>query len=69
MISLGFLVVLVVLVAIWPLIAPYGVNAITDAQFNPPNGRHWFGTDVHGRDLLTRVLHGARVSLLVGAVG
>jgi oligopeptide transport system permease protein len=41
----------------------------SDAQFQPPSARHWFGTDVHGRDLLSRVLFGARVSLLVGAVG
>ncbi|HEX6909926.1 MAG TPA: ABC transporter permease [Longimicrobium sp.] len=69
MISLGFLGALVALVLLWPLLAPYGVNATTDAQFHPPGWRHWFGTDVHGRDLLTRVLYGARVSLLVGAVG
>jgi oligopeptide transport system permease protein len=31
-----------------------------------PTWRHWFGTDFHGRDLLTRVLHGGRISLLVG---
>ena len=34
-----------------------------------PSAEHWFGTDVHGRDLLTRVCYGARISLLVGAVG
>src|SRR6185295_4116209 len=60
---------LVALVIIWPLLAPYSSDAISDAQFQPPDGRHWFGTDVHGRDLLTRVLYGARVSLLVGTVG
>jgi ABC-type dipeptide/oligopeptide/nickel transport system permease subunit len=64
-----FLAALVALVIIWPLLAPYSSDAISDAQFQPPDGRHWFGTDVHGRDLLTRVLYGARVSLLVGAVG
>jgi len=68
-VSLGFLCALVLLVLVWPLLTPYGVNAITDAQFLPPSGQHWFGTDVHGRDLLTRVVYGARVSLLVGAVG
>jgi ABC-type dipeptide/oligopeptide/nickel transport system permease subunit len=68
-ISLVFLTLLVLLVVVWPLIAPYPVNAITDEQFQPPDWKHWFGTDVHGRDLLTRVLYGARVSLLVGVVG
>ena len=41
----------------------------SDAQFQPPSVEHWFGTDVHGRDLFSRVLVGARVSLLVGSVG
>ena len=44
-------------------------NAISEAQFQPPGGPHWFGTDVHGRDLLSRVCGGARLSLFVGLVG
>lgn len=40
-----------------------------DAQFSPPIGMHWFGTDIHGRDLFARVVAGGRISLLVGAVG
>ena len=67
--SLVFLVLLGLLVLLWPFVAPYASNAISDAQFQPPSFKHWFGTDVHGRDLLTRVFYGARVSLLVGVVG
>ena len=37
--------------------------------FAPPSAQHWFGTDIHGRDIFSRVIYGARVSLLVGAVG
>lgn len=44
-------------------------DAVSDDQFQPPSVRHWFGTDVHGRDLMSRVLYGAQVSLLVGIVG
>jgi len=40
-------------------------DAISDAQFEPPGIEHWFGTDVHGRDQLSRVWYGARISLLV----
>ena len=40
-----------------------------DAPFAPPGARHWMGTDIHGRDLLARVLIGTRISLMVGAVG
>jgi len=44
-------------------------DRLSDEQFQPPSARHWFGTDVHGRDLLSRVLYGAQISLLVGVVG
>ena len=68
-ISMVFLIALIMLVIAWPLVAPYSWETISDAQFQPPTVKHWFGTDVHGRDLLTRVIFGARVSLLVGVVG
>jgi len=68
-ISTVFLGLLVALVLIWPLLTSYSWNTISDAQFEPPSAKYWFGTDVHGRDLLTRVMYGARVSLLVGVVG
>jgi peptide/nickel transport system permease protein/oligopeptide transport system permease protein len=47
----------------------YQPEKLSEDQFSPPSPRHWFGTDVHGRDLLSRVLYGAQVSLLVGVVG
>lgn len=76
-----FVLVIVLLAIIWPLfsnprIAAYLPEALThaqetvsDAQFQPPSAKHWMGTDIHGRDLLTRLFYGARISLLVGAVG
>jgi peptide/nickel transport system permease protein/oligopeptide transport system permease protein len=42
---------------------------LSESQFQSPNLQHWFGTDVHGRDLLSRVLFGAQYSLLVGILG
>lgn len=67
--SLVFLATLVGLVLFWPLVWPYQPNATSDALLLPPNAQHWFGTDVNGRDLLARVVYGARISLLVGVVG
>jgi len=69
MLSLIFLGLVISLVLCWPWLTSHHWSAISDAQFQPPNPQHWFGTDVHGRDLLTRVIYGARVSLLVGVVG
>lgn len=60
----------------WPVLAEWmpealthGPNSVSEAQFAAPSWAHWFGTDVHGRDLLSRVMFGARISLLVGVVG
>ena len=64
-----FVAALLVMVLLWPWIAPYPPDAVSEAQFHPPSLNHWFGTDVQGRDLLTRVFFGARISLLVGLVG
>jgi peptide/nickel transport system permease protein len=36
-------------------------------RLQPPSAAHWFGTDELGRDILSRVIHGARISMLVGA--
>jgi oligopeptide transport system permease protein len=68
-ISAILLGLILVLVLIWPFVSPYSPVALSPAQSQPPNSAHWFGTDVHGRDLLARVFYGARISLLVGIVG
>jgi peptide/nickel transport system permease protein len=65
-IILGFLAICAILA---PLLAPYDPNAINlRAISQPPSWDHWFGTDKVGRDILSRVLFGARVSLSVGVV-
>ena len=67
--SAGLLIVLIVAVLVGPLLTGYAPNATSSAQFFPPCRAHLLGTDLHGRDLLTRILCGARLSLLVGLVG
>src|SRR4029078_4260552 len=69
LLSLCFLMSLTLIVVIWPKIAPYPSDKVIEEQFRAPSSSHWFGTDIHGRDLFTRVFFGARVSLLVGIVG
>lgn len=61
------IVVLLVLLALAaPWIAPYEPNAVSTANIlAPPGLKHWAGTDELGRDILSRVLHGARPSLAV----
>lgn len=64
----GIFIVFLVAVAIFaPLIAPYDPYA-TDygAAMLPPSPQHWAGTDIYGRDILTRIIYGARISLAVG---
>jgi len=52
-----------------PLLAPGDPTALDlDAQLQPPSSRHWLGTDDLGRDLLTRIMYGGRVSLTIGLV-
>ncbi|WP_332285311.1 ABC transporter permease [Bacillus safensis] len=62
------IVLLFLILAIFaPLIAPYGINEQSlGERFSAPSAAHWFGTDDFGRDIFSRVVHGARISLWVG---
>ncbi len=77
-VSAWFLAFLLLAVSAWPIILKisgpafaqaHNPDQLSDAQFSPPSAQHWFGTDLHGRDLFSRVLFGAQISLLVGVVG
>lgn len=80
-ISSFFVLGLVFTVLIWPLLGrpsisksvpeamTYSPTALTDQTFKPPSGEHWLGTDANGRDILSRMFYGARISLVVGVVG
>jgi len=61
--------VLVTLAVLAPLLAPWDPNRPdTKKILTPPSSSHWLGTDPLGRDVLSRVLHGSRISLAVGFV-
>ncbi|MBW4083646.1 ABC transporter permease [Paenibacillus sp. S150] len=63
------LAILIILGIVGPLLTPYDPFAMKVVdRLKPPSATHWFGTDEFGRDLLTRVLYGARVSISIGLV-
>ncbi len=68
-IALVFLILLTGASLLAPLIAPYDPEKLNIMQrLQGPSERHWLGTDDVGRDVLSRLLYGGRVSLLVGLV-
>lgn len=66
----GIIVLLFVVIALLaPLIAPYAPNeGDLTKRLKPPSGEHLLGTDPLGRDLLSRVIYGARISLQIQIV-
>jgi peptide/nickel transport system permease protein/oligopeptide transport system permease protein len=67
--ALAVLGLIVFLAIAGPMIFPYSPETTTAAKLRLPSSEHWFGTDLNGRDLFSRVLQGARVSLIVGLCG
>ena len=68
MLGLFIICAVILLAAAADLIAPYSdaLKMNIKLRLAPPSAEHWFGCDGYGRDLLARVLHGARVSLFIG---
>ena len=67
MVGLVIVLLLAVLAALAPWIAPYApsVGDLRTERLLPPTAAHWFGTDDQGRDILSRILHGSRITLYV----
>ena len=60
---------LIVVAILTPWIAPYGYEEQNlELGATPPSAAHWLGTDLFGRDLLTRLMYGGRISLAVGLI-
>jgi oligopeptide transport system permease protein len=63
----GFVLIVMLAAFFTPWISPYAVGGLEEKRLlEAPSLAHWMGTDGLGRDLLTRVLYGARVSIAVG---
>ncbi len=69
MIGLIFLLAMIVICIFAPFVSPYGYEE-QDLRLgaSAPSFAHWLGTDSFGRDMLTRILYGGRVSLMVGFI-
>lgn len=69
-VGLTLTVILVVLALLAPILSPFDPATARDfaARLQPPSAAHWFGTDGLGRDMLTLVWYGIRISLLISIV-
>jgi len=68
-VGLGIFLFMLFLAIFAPLLAPYDHLQVNMSEsLQGPSAKHWFGTDEFGRDILSRILYGARVSLMVGVV-
>ena len=68
-VCLGILIFVALAAAIGPELFPERYREPGPLQYSPPTWQHPFGTDLNGRDVLYRVLLGARISLVVGLAG
>jgi peptide/nickel transport system permease protein len=67
-IGAAILVVLIIAAIFAPVLAPFSPTAQDAQRLLSPGRPNWLGTDEFGRDILSRILHGARVSLQVGGI-
>ena len=65
-VALAMLVVVVLVAVLAEQLSPYGLHDVVGAPFEEPSTGHWLGLDDGGVDVFTMLLHGARISLLVG---
>lgn len=63
----SFLLLMAICALFAPVIAPYSMSKLLDAPLLDPNRHYWLGTDDFGRDVLSRLIYGSRISLGVAA--
>jgi len=68
--ALTILTIVITVSVLAPIVAPYDPNSIDlPNRWAPPSFAHWLGTDKEGRDTLSRIPYGGRISLIVGFFG
>jgi peptide/nickel transport system permease protein len=71
LVGIGVIVILYLVALLAPIIAPYDPIAqkdIASTSYLHPSAAHWFGTDKFGRDVLSRMIFGSRISLSIGFI-
>jgi len=67
--GLALIAILGLIALLAPLLAPSDpLKQVLSTRLDPPSAEHWLGTDQLGRDVLSRMIYGARISLLIGTV-
>lgn len=64
--AVAILIVVAVFAPVFALHDPYLVNL--DVRLQQPSAQYWLGTDMFGRDVLSRIIYGARISLIIGLI-
>jgi peptide/nickel transport system permease protein len=67
LVGLAILILLILVAIFADVLAPYSpvIGDLRNERLLPPDGAHWLGTDGQGRDILSRLIHGSRLTLLV----
>src|SRR3569832_574343 len=68
LIGLAIVMLVIVVAIVAPLISPFAPTVQLGRRLLLPNGRFLLGTDEFGRDILSRIIYGTRISLYVGAI-
>lgn len=68
MFGLVLLIIMIIFSFILPIFMPYGYNTQSELLKEAPKAGHYLGTDQYGRDVLTRLMYGGRISILVGVI-
>ncbi|WP_409340858.1 ABC transporter permease [Paenibacillus sp. MBLB4367] len=70
MVGFAIIAIMILCAALAPVLSSYKPDEIDlGSRLMPPSGEHWLGTDKLGRDVFSRILYGARVSILIGLSG
>ena len=67
-VGLAIIVVNLLVVVFADLIAPYGETELVTGVLEPPSAEHWLGSDQLGRDMLTRIIYGARTTITIALI-